>query len=56
MRTLASIGIFSEVKEGLYCHNRRSLAMKHPGFKTFISGLYVLFTVATLTLRSLTFP
>jgi hypothetical protein len=39
MRILVSIGIFSEAGEEEYRHNRRSIALKHPTFCTFASGL-----------------
>lgn len=39
MRNLVSIGIFREVEEEMYRHNKLSLAVKHPDFQTFLSGL-----------------
>lgn len=39
MRILISIGIFNEVGEEEYHHNRRSIALKRPAFCTFASGL-----------------
>ena len=40
MRSLVAIGLFREVEEGMYCHSKSSLAVKHPDFQTFVSGLY----------------